>query len=98
MSRGFTALKTNMVIPGDPATVYFPGFGSGINTTDGAPSVEILDAIERLIERMTLIAAERPGRNTAVFRLPRAKSCPTTPLLTTLKRTRPTGTIRRDKE
>ena len=49
MARGFTALKTNMVIPGDPATVYFPGFGSGINTTDGAPSVEILDAIERLI-------------------------------------------------
>ncbi|PYM35385.1 MAG: mandelate racemase/muconate lactonizing enzyme family protein [Candidatus Rokuibacteriota bacterium] len=47
--RGFTALKTNMVIPGDPATVYFPGFGSGINTTDGAPSVEILDAIDRLI-------------------------------------------------
>src|SRR5258708_12352592 len=49
VARGFTALKTNMVIPGDPATVYFPGFGSGINTTDGAPSVEILDAIERLI-------------------------------------------------
>src|SRR5438876_5541559 len=49
VKRGFTALKTNMVIPGDPATVYFPGFASGINTTDGAPSVEILDAIERLI-------------------------------------------------
>src|SRR5205823_3811671 len=42
-------LKTNMVIPGDPATVYFPGFASGINTTDGAPTVEILDAIDRLI-------------------------------------------------
>jgi galactonate dehydratase len=49
VQRGFTALKTNMVIPGDPATVYFPGFASGINTTDGAPSVEILDAIDRLI-------------------------------------------------
>jgi len=49
VARGFTALKTNMVIPGEPATVYFPGFGSGINTTDGAPTVEILDAIERLI-------------------------------------------------
>ena len=49
VSRGFTALKTNMVIPGDPATVYFPGFASGINTTDGAPTVEILDAIDRLI-------------------------------------------------
>jgi L-alanine-DL-glutamate epimerase-like enolase superfamily enzyme len=49
VARGFTALKTNMVIPGEPATVYFPGFASGINTTDGAPSVEILGAIERLI-------------------------------------------------
>ncbi|HZP37306.1 MAG TPA: mandelate racemase/muconate lactonizing enzyme family protein [Methylomirabilota bacterium] len=49
VARGFTALKTNMVIPGDPATVYFPGFASGINSTDGAPTVEILDAIERLI-------------------------------------------------
>ena len=49
VKRGFTALKTNMVIPGEPATVYFPGFASGINTTDGAPSVEILDAIDRLI-------------------------------------------------
>src|SRR5207245_1429544 len=49
VARGFTALKTNMVIPGDPATVYFPGFASGINTTDGAATVEILDAIDRLI-------------------------------------------------
>src|SRR5438445_474786 len=49
VARGFTALKTNMVIPGEPATVYFSGFASGINTTDGAPSVEILDAIDRLI-------------------------------------------------
>jgi L-alanine-DL-glutamate epimerase-like enolase superfamily enzyme len=49
VARGFTALKTNMVIPGDPATVYFPGFASGINTTDGAPTVEILGAIEKLI-------------------------------------------------
>jgi len=47
--RGFTALKTNIVIPGDPATVYFPGFGRGPNTTDGVASAEILRAIERLI-------------------------------------------------
>ena len=26
VARGFTALKTNIVIPGDPATVYSPGF------------------------------------------------------------------------
>ena len=49
MARGFNALKTNIVIPGEPANVYFPGFSAGINSTDGAPSVEILEAIERLI-------------------------------------------------
>ena len=49
VARGFTALKTNIVIPGEPATVYFPGFASGINTTDGAPTVEMLGAVERLI-------------------------------------------------
>lgn len=49
VARGFTALKTNIVIPGEPATVYFPGFGSGINTTDGAPTAEVLGAVERLI-------------------------------------------------
>ena len=49
VARGFTALKTNIVIPGEPASVYFPGFGRGMNTTDGAPGVEILEAIERLI-------------------------------------------------
>ena len=49
VARGFSALKTNIVIPGEPATVYFPGFASGINTTDGAPTAEVLGAIERLI-------------------------------------------------
>ncbi|MFN0313706.1 MAG: mandelate racemase/muconate lactonizing enzyme family protein [Burkholderiales bacterium] len=49
VARGFTALKTNIVIPGEPATCFFPGFATGINSTDGAPTVEILDAIERLI-------------------------------------------------
>jgi L-alanine-DL-glutamate epimerase-like enolase superfamily enzyme len=47
--RGFTALKTNIVIPGDPANVYFPGFSSGINSTDGVATVEVLHTIERLI-------------------------------------------------
>jgi L-alanine-DL-glutamate epimerase-like enolase superfamily enzyme len=47
--RGFTALKTNIVIPGDPPAAYFPGFAQGLNTTDGVVSVEILRAIERLI-------------------------------------------------
>jgi galactonate dehydratase len=47
--RGFTALKTNIVLPGDPPSAYFPGFAQGPNTTDGVASVEILRAIERLI-------------------------------------------------
>src|SRR5690242_15696705 len=47
--RGFTALKTNIVIPGEPASVYFPGFASGLNSTDGVVSVEIMRAIETLM-------------------------------------------------
>jgi galactonate dehydratase len=47
--RGFTALKTNIVLPGDPAAVYFPGFASGPGTTDGVLTPAILEAIRRLI-------------------------------------------------
>ena len=32
--RGYRALKTNIVYPGDPARVHFPGFGGGPGTTD----------------------------------------------------------------
>ena len=32
VSRGFTALKTNIVIPGEPAQVHFGGFGGGPGT------------------------------------------------------------------
>src|SRR5215210_6866844 len=35
VERGFTALKTNIVIPGEPATTFFPGFANGPGTTDG---------------------------------------------------------------
>ena len=49
VERGFTALKTNIVIPGDPARTYFPGFGRGLNTTDGVVTSEVLDQIEALI-------------------------------------------------
>jgi len=47
--RGFTALKTNIVIPGDPSSVYFGGFGSGPGTTDQFASTSLLDHIEKLI-------------------------------------------------
>jgi L-alanine-DL-glutamate epimerase-like enolase superfamily enzyme len=50
VARGFTALKTNIVTPGEPATTYFAGFGRGPGTTDGIATVELLDRVERLIE------------------------------------------------
>ena len=33
--RGYRALKTNIVYPGDPARVHFPGFGGGASRPDG---------------------------------------------------------------
>lgn len=47
--RGFTALKTNIVIPGDPASVYFGGFGGGLGTTDQIVTTPLLRHIETLI-------------------------------------------------
>lgn len=49
VSKGFTALKTNILIPGNPASVYFPGFGVGPGTTDGNVSNRLLNHIEDLI-------------------------------------------------
>ena len=49
VSRGFTALKTNIVIPGDPSTVWFGGFGRGLGTTDQVVSAQLLRQIETLI-------------------------------------------------
>jgi L-alanine-DL-glutamate epimerase-like enolase superfamily enzyme len=49
VERGFSALKTNIVIPGDPAETYFPGFDRGAGSTDGTVSLDILRKIEKLI-------------------------------------------------
>ena len=49
VERGFTALKTNIVTPGEPATAYFPGFAAGPGTTDGNVSPELLRHIEELV-------------------------------------------------
>ena len=49
VDRGFGALKTNIVIPGDPARTYFPGFDRGFNGTDGVVTAEVLSQIEKLI-------------------------------------------------
>ncbi|MFT5367506.1 MAG: galactonate dehydratase [Candidatus Latescibacterota bacterium] len=49
VSKGYTALKTNIVIPGDSADVSFGGFGGPPGTTDGVVSREMLRHIETLI-------------------------------------------------
>lgn len=49
VSRGFTALKTNIIMPGTPAEVYFPGFESGPGTTDQVITNQLLRHIETLI-------------------------------------------------
>ena len=49
VQRGFTALKTNIVVPGEPATVGFGGFGRGPGTTDQMITTSGLRHIETLI-------------------------------------------------
>jgi len=49
VSRGFTALKTNILFPGDPASTYFPGFAAGPGSTDQNVSPQLLNHIETLI-------------------------------------------------
>ncbi len=49
VERGFTALKTNVIFPGDTASVHFGGFGGGPGSTDGNVSSQVLRHIETLI-------------------------------------------------
>ena len=49
VERGFTALKTNVIFPGDQASVHFGGFGGGPGTTDGNVTPQVLRHIETLI-------------------------------------------------
>ena len=49
VERGFTALKTNIIFPGDQASVHFGGFGGGPGTTDGNVTSQVLRHIETLI-------------------------------------------------
>ena len=49
VNRGFTALKTNIVFPGDPSWVWFGGFASGSGTTDQVATTELLRHVETLI-------------------------------------------------
>ncbi len=49
VAKGFTALKTNIVIPGERARVYSPGFDPSGENGDGVVSVETLQQIDTLI-------------------------------------------------
>ena len=49
VARGFDALKTNIVIPGEPAGVWFGGFAQGAGTTDQVVSAPLLRHIEEYI-------------------------------------------------
>ncbi|MCH7800587.1 MAG: mandelate racemase/muconate lactonizing enzyme family protein, partial [Chloroflexi bacterium] len=49
VERGFTALKTNIVQPGDPASVFGGGFALGAGTTDQVVTTPLLRHIETLI-------------------------------------------------
>jgi L-alanine-DL-glutamate epimerase-like enolase superfamily enzyme len=50
VSRGFTAFKTNIVVPGDDPQVLMPGFGGGSGTTDQNVTNDILDELVGLFE------------------------------------------------
>ena len=47
--KGFTALKTNILMPGNPGSVYFPGFSGKPGTTDQTVSSRLLTHIESLV-------------------------------------------------
>ena len=47
--QGYTALKTNIIFPGNPSTVYLDGFGGGPGTTDQVASKAMLNHIDTLI-------------------------------------------------
>jgi galactonate dehydratase len=49
VNRGFTAMKTNIVFPGDPASIYMPGFSGGPGSTDQAATRRLVRHVEKLI-------------------------------------------------
>ena len=49
VERGYTALKTNIVQPGEPASVFGGGFATGAGTTDQYATTPLLRHIETLI-------------------------------------------------
>jgi L-alanine-DL-glutamate epimerase-like enolase superfamily enzyme len=59
--RGFRALKTNIVYPGDPARVHFGGFGGPLGTTDQNVTPEMLEHIQMLISTFRKAVGPRVG-------------------------------------
>lgn len=49
VDRGYSALKTNIILPGDPPRVHFDGFGGPSGTSDQIISRELLAQIDDLI-------------------------------------------------
>ncbi len=49
VQKGYTALKTNIIMPGEPASAWFGGFGGGPGTTDQVVTTQLLRHIETLI-------------------------------------------------
>ena len=63
VERGFTALKTNVIFPGDTASVHFGGFGGGPGTTDGNVTSQVLRHIETLISTFRAAVGPDVGIN-----------------------------------
>lgn len=49
VERGYTALKSNILMPGEPGDVYIAGFGKGPNSTDGVATNAMISHIEKLV-------------------------------------------------
>ena len=49
VAKGYTALKTNIIFPGDAPFAYFPGFARGPGTTDQAITPQLLEHIVSVI-------------------------------------------------
>src|SRR5581483_11542282 len=59
--RGFTALKTNVVYPGDPARVHFWGFGGPPGTTDQNVTPEMVEHVATLLGTFRRAVGPRVG-------------------------------------
>lgn len=49
VAKGYNALKTNIIFPGENPFAYFPGFAQGPGTTDQAITPQLLDHIVSII-------------------------------------------------